>query len=322
MASMNLADHLSGLSDAELLAAAETPGSVGWAAVGTARVEGTTVFVKRLPLTDVELAAASPTANHFGLPTYYSYGVGSAGFGAWRELAANELVRDLDGFPTLLHHRVLERTTEPGRLPWSDAEYVQYWNGEESVGAFRSARDAARHELWLVLEHVPEPIMTWLFAHPEDTGAILDELIVAARSLDSVGLVHFDAHLGNAVTDGKRVRLADLGLAMAASFDLSDEERAFRDRHRHYDVATILGSFGMIARAVLGPMSAAELDTRIRELVTDRGTLHEALVPCLMRFREPIVVMVDFFDRMRQPTKSVRYEDDVIGGMLAACGVP
>lgn len=191
------------------------------------------------------------------------------------------------------------------------------------MGYFRSARDAARHELWLVLEHVPEPVLTWLLAHPEDTGEILHELIIAARSLASAGLVHFDAHLGNAVTDGNHARLADLGLAMATSFDLSDEERAFHARHHHYDVATILGSFGMICRAMIGgPMSAAELDSRIPELATNNGALHDEVVSCLTRFRRPVVAMVDFFDRMQQPAKSARYDDEVLGELLAACGVP
>lgn len=44
-------------------------------------VEGTRVFVKRVPLTDVELQPehVRSTANVFGLPLFYQYGVGSTG---------------------------------------------------------------------------------------------------------------------------------------------------------------------------------------------------------------------------------------------------
>lgn len=44
-----------------------------------------------MPLTDVELRPENvrSTANLFGLPTFYQYGVGSAGFGARRELAVH-----------------------------------------------------------------------------------------------------------------------------------------------------------------------------------------------------------------------------------------
>ena len=55
-------------------------------------VAGVPVFVKRIPLTDVERRPENvmSTANLFGLPPFYQYGVGSAGFGAWRELTANQ----------------------------------------------------------------------------------------------------------------------------------------------------------------------------------------------------------------------------------------
>jgi len=102
-------DLLSGLSDEQLQAASETLPGV-WGASGPATVGGATVFVKRVPLTEVEAANPYSTRNHFGLPMYYSYGVGSAGFGVWRELALHQTTSDLPGFPVLLHHRVMSRT--------------------------------------------------------------------------------------------------------------------------------------------------------------------------------------------------------------------
>jgi tRNA A-37 threonylcarbamoyl transferase component Bud32 len=41
------------------------------------------------------------------------------------------------------------------------------------------------------------------------------------------GLLHFDAHFRNVLTDGHRLYLADLGLATSPRFDLSTEERDF-----------------------------------------------------------------------------------------------
>jgi hypothetical protein len=59
-------------------------------------IAGAPVFVKRIPLTDLERHPHNvmSTANVFGLPTFCHYGVtanGSPGFGAWRELAANAM---------------------------------------------------------------------------------------------------------------------------------------------------------------------------------------------------------------------------------------
>lgn len=59
-------------------------------------VAGTPVFVKRIPLTDLERRPehVRSTANLFDLPLFCHYGVGligGAGFGAWRELAVHTM---------------------------------------------------------------------------------------------------------------------------------------------------------------------------------------------------------------------------------------
>lgn len=49
------------------------------------------VFVKKIPLTELEQLPQNFmfTANLFDLPLCYQYGIGSAGFRAWRELATH-----------------------------------------------------------------------------------------------------------------------------------------------------------------------------------------------------------------------------------------
>src|SRR5438552_18876417 len=85
--------HLALLSDLALQRVADQaprarPGMGGTSA--TMEIEGVRVFVKQVPLTGRELLPGNlrSTANLFGLPGFYHYGLGSAGFGAWRELAA------------------------------------------------------------------------------------------------------------------------------------------------------------------------------------------------------------------------------------------
>lgn len=111
-----LADHgtvstrLSLLSDhqiGEVMAAAVPLGSSIGGRSAEMDVDGTRVFVKRIPLTDTELRPENTrsTANLFELPMFYHYGVGSAGFGAWRELAVHimttnwVLADEYAGFP-------------------------------------------------------------------------------------------------------------------------------------------------------------------------------------------------------------------------------
>src|SRR5687768_6991053 len=110
---------LAARDDAELAALLDTApvGAVGIGG-GSAMldVDGVPVFAKRIPITDLELSHPHSTANLFDLPTYCQYGMhrlGSPGFGAWRELAANTIVTagilagETASFPLLYHWRAL-----------------------------------------------------------------------------------------------------------------------------------------------------------------------------------------------------------------------
>src|SRR5947209_5107042 len=176
------------MSDDELLmiagaGAAQRPFGVS----GPAEVDGVAVFLKRLPLTDLEASRPRSTRNHFGLPTYYSYGVGSGGLGACRELAAHEMVDGRALFPRLLHQRVMPRTVGPAPAPWSEEEYVRYWNGSAAVARFMRARQTSSQEIWVVLEHVPHEVMSWLPEHQEQVEEVLAQLFDAIAALRSLG---------------------------------------------------------------------------------------------------------------------------------------
>jgi len=114
--------------DEDELAALITDALGGAVGVGGASsvidVDGTAVFVKRIPITDRELAHPHSTANLFGLPTacqYDMHPLAGPGFGAWRELAANLTVTEgvlagaSEHFALLHHWRVLA-----GRPPVAD----------------------------------------------------------------------------------------------------------------------------------------------------------------------------------------------------------
>lgn len=75
------------------------------------------VFVKKIRITDLERQHENrrSTRNMFELPLYYQYGIGSAGFGVWRELAIHMMATNwvLSGecknFPLMYHWRLLPR---------------------------------------------------------------------------------------------------------------------------------------------------------------------------------------------------------------------
>lgn len=319
---MILRERLAQLTDDELI---ELGGSTdeGWGATGTAVLDGSTVFLKRLPLSEVEHAHPYSTKNHFRLPTYYSYGVGSAGFGAWREVVAQQTASGAIGVPELLHHRVLPRTAPPRSLPVSPEQYVAYWNGNAAIGRYMAMRDAATREVWLVSEHGGQRADRWLLEHPASIEDVLCQVFAALDRLHERGITHFDAHLANVVIDGGTCRLIDFGLAMGDGFELSINERRFLDRHRCYDHAVVLLSLAFLLSDVLGDsVQDSEVAATIRALHDLGAPLPPELEAALRRFRGPVLYMLDWWARMRRPTKRSNYDDGEMRSLLDGAGVP
>ena len=311
------------MADEELLAsaAAGTP-PTGLGATSTFSLGAGKVFVKRLPLTDIEASHPYSTRNHFELPTFYAYGVGSAGFGAWRELAALQAVSSVPGLPDHLHHRVMPRSSPPQSLLWSEEEYVQYWGGSQAVGRYLQARNSATQELWIVLEHAGSRADLWLAENPEGLNNVLGKVFDAIAELRTRHIVHFDAHWGNVVTDGAHCRLVDFGLAMSTDMELSQAERTFLSAHLHYDYGVVLGYLGLMLAFTLGEEPSSQmLRHHLDELDALEGRCPPTLLSALDRYRQPILYMVDFFERIRQPDKHSIYNDEVLADLLLECGV-
>ena len=255
---------LSGLEDVELAGLLRTAEDVGVGIGGRSLrlvVDGTIIFVKAVPLTEVELRADNmrSTANLFGLPPCCQYGVGyHPGFNAWRELEALErttrwvLDGDAAGFPLLYHWRVLPASPPTLVDELADPDKaVAYWHGAEGVARRIAAVRASEAALVLFLEHQPHQLDTWLRDRLASGGAAAAEAIemVDATLLAPVvwmnqqGLFHFDSHLANLLTDGQQVLVTDFGLATAHDFALDDHERRFLDQHRLHDPAYTVTKF-------------------------------------------------------------------------------
>lgn len=336
-----LRDRLTSCSDdalAELVMA--TPARHSWAATHIVELDGHEVFVKRLPLTDREMASGPTTTNVFGLPVFYSYGVGSAGFGAWRELAAHRQASDLvvsgdsSGFPLLHHHRVMPRPEAPPPFWKPIADYQAEWGGSPAVGRMVEERQAASHELWLVAERLPGRVARWFDAHPDRAADVVDGLRAAAGALNAAGTVHFDAHHGNALTDGSAFYLSDFGLALSESFELDAEERAFLRDHSTYDHALVIYSLpgpAHMAYRALGQEERQRADAlmgttdgrpavlldHLEALVeADLVALPPAYISALAQHRELIEHMDAFFSAIRRPDKEARYDDATFRRLL------
>ncbi|NGY63577.1 protein kinase family protein [Lentzea sp. NEAU-D13] len=245
-----LSAALSRLGDqdlSDLLERAEPGGAGIGGPTALLEVGGTPVFVKRLPLTDLELRPEhiGSTANLFDLPVHTHYGVGligAAGFGAWRELAAHTMTTNWvlqgehDGFPLMYHWRVLPH---PGQtLPEELDQAVDYWGPE--IGPRIEALRASKCSIALFLEYFPHNLHDWLNRQDDLETAcemVERELAAGVEFMNSQGLLHFDGHFQNVLTDGERLYFADYGLAISSEFDLSEEEIAFFTENQDYDRA-------------------------------------------------------------------------------------
>ncbi len=215
-------------------------------------VDGRQVFVKRVPLTDAERLPENvrSTADPFQLPPFCHYGIGGPGFGVWRELAVHAMATNwvlgghFSGFPLMHHWRVLPDTLQPLHGELADVERtVAYWGGAPQVRDRIEALRTASASVALFLEYVPHTLHDWLGTQltsgdPDAAcGLVERQLRDTADFLWARGLLHFDAHFENILTDGRRLYLADYGLALSSRFRLAAEERDFFDRHQGYDHA-------------------------------------------------------------------------------------
>ncbi|MFF7640044.1 protein kinase family protein [Streptomyces canus] len=255
------ATSLALLSDRDLtdLVASGTPLGVGIGGRATlVEVGGVRVFVKHVTLTDTERHPhhLHSTANLFDIPAFCHYGIGaigSPGFGAWRELAVHEMTTNwvrsgrFPGFPLLHHWRVLPDGPQPLPRQLADEERaVTYWGGSPGLREHLAALRTASASLTLFLEWVPHTLHDWfheqLRADDADSACALVEqgLETVTGFLREQQLIHFDAHFGNVLTDGRRLYLTDYGLSLSGRFQLDSREADFFDRHRPYDRAYAL----------------------------------------------------------------------------------
>jgi hypothetical protein len=148
---------------------------------------------------------------------------------------------EYDGFPLMYHWRVL-----PGNPPASGGvgafgdleQMVAYWEGAPGVRERVQAIRSASASLVLFLEYIPHTLEDWLDDQDPSEYLRVEEALANGVAFMRVrGLVHFDAHFDNIVTDGCRVYFSDFGLALTSRFELSDRESEFLSHHVDYDRA-------------------------------------------------------------------------------------
>lgn len=297
-------------------------------------VDGTSVFVKQIRLTDLERRPENvqSTANVFGLPVFCQYGIGSIGgpgFGAWRELAVHTMTTnwviagDYEGFPLMYHWRVLPDPSQPLPEELADVERaVAYWGGGSGVRRRIEALQQSSASLMLFLEYIPQNLHDWLGVQigagdevAERACAMVDSELKAGISfMNARGLLHFDAHFENILTDGRRLFFADYGLAISSRFELTQDEADFFDRHRTYDrcyAVTHLVNWLAVALYGYEPEERKAFVRSCAQGVSPEG-IPAAVAAVLARYAPVAAVMGDFYRRFRQESRATPYPLEAI----------
>jgi hypothetical protein len=289
-------------------------------------VAGAQVFVKRVPLTDLERRPENTrsTANVFELPAFCQYGIGSPGFGAWRELAVQTMTTNWmlagshEGFPQMYHCRVLPDSQPSLPEELADVERaVAYWGGGSQVRHRIEALRQSSASIALFLEYIPQNLHEWLGAQVsagDETAnraltMVEQELEAGTSFMNARGLLHFDAHFENILTDGQRLYFADYGLAISSRFELSPDESRFFERHLTYDRCyTTTHLVRWLATALFG-CQGEDRDALVRkcsEGERPRG-IPEAAAAILTRHAPLAVVMSDFYRTLQRHSRSTPY---------------
>lgn len=310
-------------------------------------IEGVEVFAKRVRLTDLERRpeCRMSTENLFGLPTFCQRNVGSVGFGAWRELAANTLTsgwvlsQQLESFPLMYHWRVLEGAASPRAAPLPDDPadidgMVRYWENCEAMGVRLRALAAATASVVIFLEHLPWHLSAWLeqqqAAGPDAMASacrmVERGLTVGVPRMNSLGLLHGDAHLGNILTDGHRLYFADLGLATCRRFALSSDELDYLDHHASLDRGYVLAKWvNWLVKAGAPAAGSPQERMDVVRAAAHGQPLHQ-LVPdlpssagAIIARHAPVATLVnDFYLALHRERRSARYPRDDIESLLRA----
>jgi serine/threonine protein kinase len=233
--------------------------STGWGMNHTIVFGQSKVFVKRVPLTDIEYSNLFSTKNLYGLPTGCNYGINSTGLGVFRELITHlktthwVLERAIaygnseacTNFPLMYHYRILPSTKERTALEID----IERWGNHANIKRYALDRINARYELVLCLEYIPHVLETWLQEHPNQLEKMLNGLWRTIAFLRTKGIIHFDAHFRNILTDGEQVYLTDFGLALDKGFALTEEEEMFFEQNSLYDYGEVLRNLGHLIRS-------------------------------------------------------------------------
>ena len=336
-----ISTQLSALSDVQLSGlidkAEHLYAGIGGKAV-LLEIDDTKIFVKKIPLTDLERQPENvrSTANLFELPLSYHIGVGSAGFSSWRELFVHEMTTnwvisgECQNFPILYHWRVLP-TSKPKPMNGEELQKlendVKYWDESSAIRKRLEALHNASAHILLFLEYVPQTLDTWLGTQLASGGNVA---ALAIASIDAQleetnkfmlanGFIHFDAHFANILADDNTIYFSDFGLSLSTKFNSTNDELALFDQYKTYDRCSSMTNF---LHSIIANLPGKHVwEITLKDVPNDKiGDLEPPVANIIKRYAAIALVMADFYQNMQKISKSTTYPAKQLEKLLAEIG--
>jgi hypothetical protein len=324
---------LAGLDDAGVRALVDAAETVGVGIGGTTKtvpIDGTTVFLKQLPLTSGEEQDPTSTAGRAHLPFACHYGIGSPSHGAGRELAAHRIASQwvqtgkADFFPLLLGWRVVDMPCGLDLHEFDGDAPPRQWGShwpqvQEQVTAMKDATSS----VVLFLEYVPETLGARVrrsLAEDRGQAVFVDsvhQILEATDWMRKEGFQHFDVHPGNILVREGTLLFTDFGLALHRGWNLTVEEAASMPAHEGYDRDTALMHLFHWVLFELGFTTGPQRLALLRAAAADPAT--PALAPVraalgggadlIARHAAEAVLITEMFATLMQDASATQYTD-------------
>lgn len=298
-------------------------------------IEPVPVFVKKVPITEFELKPDNfmSTANIFKLPMCYQYGIGSAGFSAWRELAAHTMTTNwvLSGqcpdFPMMYGWRIIPNFSGKTDFSyWESAEkYLNYWENNENIKERVYALKNSNSSVLLFLEYFPKNLQQYIkeiLSSDTAESDSINHLTKLNQSFEKTlefmhdnSFLHMDAHFQNILADENGIYFSDFGLALSSKFDLSMAEHNFMKDHKNYDRCSYAVN---LLHAVLTTYAGNEhWDKTLSDYLTNKFSIKlPDKINKILCTNAPVAGKMHLFYKELQKDKSTPYPSNLMKGML------
>jgi serine/threonine protein kinase len=204
---------------------------------------------------------------------------------------------------------------------------VAAWEGSAMVRGRIEDLERATASVALFLEYIPENLHTWLADRIAEGGqgaesacAMVEAELKAGTSfMNSRGLLHFDAHFENILTDGHHLYFADFGMAISSRFHLAPDESEFFRRHAAYDRCYTVTHLVRWLTFELGPGGQGQRDALVRECAEGRvpDGVPVAAAAIIARYRPIAEIMIGFYRRLQDETRTAPYPAEEIERVCA-----